>query len=95
MTQTLTETAETGKGNLLECSLNAARFRATLGEISTATEKVFGRYQAVSHTISGVYAHESQDDPAFQKAQDMANEFAKREGRRPSYSNRQGRSGRP
>jgi methylmalonyl-CoA mutase len=46
-------------------------------------EKVFGRYKAVSHTISGVYAHESQGDPAFQMAQDMANEFANREGRRP------------
>jgi methylmalonyl-CoA mutase cobalamin-binding domain/chain len=81
--QALTETAETGKGNLLECSVNAARVRATLGEISMAMGKVFGRYKAVSHTISGVYAHESEGDPAFQKAQDMANEFANREGRRP------------
>ena len=46
-------------------------------------EKVFGRYQAVSQTISGVYAHASQGEPAFKKAQDMANEFANREGRRP------------
>jgi methylmalonyl-CoA mutase len=81
--QALTETAETGKSNLLEHSVNAARVRATLGEISMAMEKVFGRYQAVSQTISGVYANVSQGDPAFNKAQDIAKEFAGREGRRP------------
>jgi methylmalonyl-CoA mutase len=81
--QALTETAETGNGNLLERSVKAARVRATLGEISTAMEKVFGRYQAVSQCITGVYAHTSQGDPGFKKAQDMANEFANREGRRP------------
>jgi methylmalonyl-CoA mutase len=79
----LTEAAKTGKGNLLELSVNAARVRATLGEISLALEKVFGRYQAVSRTISGVYSAESQDDPAFQKARAMAEEFAAEEGRRP------------
>jgi methylmalonyl-CoA mutase len=81
--QALTETAETGKGNLLECSVKAARVRATLGEISMAMEKVFGRYQAFSQTISGVYAKISQGDPDFKKAQDMAIEFANREGRPP------------
>jgi len=81
--QALTETAETGKGNLLECSVNAARVRATLGEISMAVEKVFGRYQAATQTISGVYAQANHGDSAFKKAQDMSNEFAKREGRRP------------
>jgi len=81
--QALTEAAETGKGNLLELSVNAARVRATLGEISLALEKVFGRYQAATKTIHGVYAQANQGDPAFTKAQDMANEFAKREGRRP------------
>jgi len=81
--QGLGETAETGQGNLLERSVNAARVRATLGEISTAMEKVFGRFQAVSHCITGVYAHTSQGDPGFRKAQDMANEFANCEGRRP------------
>jgi methylmalonyl-CoA mutase len=81
--QALTETAETGKGNLLECSVEAARIRATLGEISTAMEKVFGRFQAANRCITGIYAHTSQGDPGFRKAQDMANEFANREGRRP------------
>ena len=81
--QALRETAETGKGNLLERSVNAARVRATLGEISAAMEKVFGRFHAVSQCITGVYAHTSQGDPGFRKAQDMANEFANREGRRP------------
>jgi methylmalonyl-CoA mutase len=81
--QTLTSTAETGNGNLLERCVNAARVRATLGEISTAMEKVFGRFQAISQCITGVYAHTSRGDPGFRKAQDMANEFANREGRRP------------
>ena len=81
--QALTETAETGRGNLLECSVNAARVRATLGEISMAIEKVFGRYQASTRTISGVYAQANHGDSAFKKAQEMSDEFAKREGRRP------------
>ena len=60
-----------------------ARRRATLGEISCALEKVYGRYQAVNRTISGVYSSESKGDPEFQKAQALADEFAKAEGRRP------------
>jgi methylmalonyl-CoA mutase len=79
----LTRCAETGEGNVLELSIDAARGRATLGEISSALEKVFGRYQAVNRTISGVYSSESQGDPEFQKALGLANEFAKAEGRRP------------
>jgi len=79
----LTEAARNGSGNLLELSVNAARARATLGEISSALEKVFGRYQAVSRTISGVYSSESERDPAFQRARRMAEEFAVEEGRRP------------
>jgi methylmalonyl-CoA mutase len=79
----LTKAAETGEGNLLELSVNAARVRATLGEISAALEKVFGRYQAVSRTISGIYSSESQADPEFLRAREMADEFAKEEGRRP------------
>ena len=55
----------TGDGNLLELAVEAARVRATLGEISSALEKVFGRYQAVNRTISGVYSSESQDDPGI------------------------------
>jgi len=79
----LTASAATGEGNLLELAVQAARARATLGEISSALEKVFGRYQAVNRTISGVYSSESQADPEFQKARKLADEFGKAEGRRP------------
>jgi methylmalonyl-CoA mutase len=79
----LTNAAQSGSGNLLELAARAARARATLGEISTALEKVFGRYQAVNRTISGVYSSESQDNPEFQKARELADEFARLEGRRP------------
>jgi methylmalonyl-CoA mutase len=79
----LTSAAETGSGNLLELTVQAARLRATLGEISSALEKVFGRYQAVNRTISGVYSSEIQGDPEFQEAQRLAAEFAAAEGRRP------------
>ena len=79
----LTAAAENGSGNLLELAVTAARLRATLGEISTALEKVFGRYQAVNRTISGVYASEIQDNPDFRKARELAEEFATLEGRRP------------
>src|SRR5271157_38490 len=81
--QALTASAQTGSLNLLELAVNAARLRATLGEISWALEKVFSRYRAVSRTISGVYSSESQGDPEFQKARVMAEEFAALEGRRP------------
>ncbi len=81
--QALTQAAEKGEGNLLELSVDAARLRATLGEISSALEKPFGRYQAVNRTISGVYSSESQADPEFQRAQKLAADFAKAEGRRP------------
>jgi len=79
----LTRCAETREGNMLELSIDAARKRATLGEISTALEKVFGRYQAVNRTISGVYSSESRHDSEFQKALALAKEFADVEGRRP------------
>jgi len=79
----LTATADTRQGNLLELSIAAARARATLGEISSALEQVFGRYQAVNRTISGVYSSESQADPAFQTARALADEFSRHEGRRP------------
>ncbi len=79
----LTKCAETGEGNLLELAVNAARKRATLGEISYALEKVFGRYQAVNHTISGVYSSESRQDPEFKKARALTEKFAQAEGRRP------------
>ncbi len=80
---TLTECARSGSGNLLALAVDAARKRATLGEISYALEKVYGRYQAVIHTISGVYSAESQMDKEFQNARHLADEFAIAEGRRP------------
>jgi methylmalonyl-CoA mutase len=79
----LARCAETGEGNLLELSVEAARRRATLGEISLALENHFGRYQAVNRTISGIYSAESHDDPEFQKARALAGRFASLEGRRP------------
>jgi methylmalonyl-CoA mutase len=79
----LTRCAETSEGNVLELAVIAARARATLGEISSALEKVFGRYQAVNRTIAGVYSSESEGDPEFQKARKMADEFSAHEGRRP------------
>jgi len=79
----LTQCARTSEGNLLELAVEAARKRATLGEISNALEVVFGRYQAVHHTISGVYSSESRQDPEFQKARELVESFAKTEGRRP------------
>jgi methylmalonyl-CoA mutase len=79
----LTSACERGDGNLLELAVSAARARATLGEISSALESVYGRYQAVNRTISGVYSSESQDDPVFKKAREAAAAFAGAEGRRP------------
>jgi methylmalonyl-CoA mutase len=79
----LTKAAEDGSGNLLELAITAARLRATLGEISVALEKVYGRYQATNRVVSGVYSSESQADPEFAKARRMAEEFSQAEGRRP------------
>ena len=75
--------ATTGSGNLLECAVDAARKRATLGEISLALENVWGRYQAVTRTISGVYSAESGGGEEFKRAQKMVEEFESAEGRRP------------
>jgi methylmalonyl-CoA mutase len=75
--------ARTGNGNLLEAAVECARLRCTLGEISTAMENVFGRYEAKIRSISGVYAHEAMKDEDFEKARQMSDEFAKLEGRRP------------
>ncbi len=79
----LTECAKSGKKNLLELSIEAAKARATLGEISSAIEAVSGRYKAVIRSISGVYSSESGQDPAFCEACELAKEFAGREGRQP------------
>ena len=79
----ITKACETGVGNLLELAVDAAHKRASLGEISDACEKVFGRYKAVIRSISGVYSSESGDDGQFKKACEMADQFAELEGRRP------------
>ena len=79
----LTKCVETGEGNLLELAVEAARVRASLGEISYACEKVVGRYKATIRTISGVYKAETKNDADFQKACQMTAEFAKKEGRQP------------
>jgi methylmalonyl-CoA mutase len=79
----LTRSAETGEGNLLAIAIDAARKRASLGEISYALEKVYGRYKAVIRSISGVYSSESKDNDQFLKAREMADKFAELEGRRP------------
>ncbi|PZD78275.1 methylmalonyl-CoA mutase [Mesonia sp. K7] len=79
----LTQAAEKESGNLLALAVNAARERATLGEISDALEKVYGRYKAQIKSFSGVYSRELNQDPSFEKAKALANEFAEKEGRRP------------
>ncbi len=79
----LSNCVETGKGNLLELAIDAAKKRASLGEISDACEKHVGRYKAVIRTISGVYSSESKNDSTFKEAQDMAKKFAELEGRQP------------
>jgi methylmalonyl-CoA mutase len=79
----ITKCAEGGEGNLLELAVDAARKRASLGEISFAMEKVFGRYKAVIRSISGVYSSEISEDKGFIEARNLADEFSKLEGRRP------------
>ena len=79
----LTHACRSGKGNLLALAIEAARCRATLGEISDACEEVFGRYQAKIRSITGVYSMEIDNDKSFKKAQELANKFAELEGRRP------------
>lgn len=79
----ITECARTGKGNLLELAVEAARMRASLGEISDACEAVAGRYKATIRTISGVYSSEAKKDSDFQKASELTEKFAEKEGRRP------------
>lgn len=78
----LTEAAASGD-NVLEAAINAARHRATLGEISGAMEKVFGRYKAAIKTVTGVYQAEMKNVEAFAETRKLADEFARREGRRP------------
>jgi methylmalonyl-CoA mutase len=81
--KTLEDAAASGEGNLLELAIQCARERATLGEISDAMEKSFGRYQATIRSISGVYSHEAMKDQDFITAKELCDKFAKLEGRRP------------
>lgn len=81
--EALTECAKTGNGNLLALAVEAARNRVTLGEISDALEVVFGRHKAQIKSISGVYSQAIKNDESFEKAKQLANDFAKKEGRRP------------
>ena len=78
----LEDTAKTS-GNLLEVAIEAARARATVGEMSLAMEKVFGRYEASVKSLSGIYGQELGDDPEFVATQAAIRDFARREGRRP------------
>lgn len=79
----LSACAAGGKGNLLELAIDAARKRATLGEISTAMENAFGRYKASIKSISGVYSGEMKDNAHFEATRKLSDEFAKMDGRRP------------
>ena len=79
----ITKIAETGQGNLLEAAVDAARARATLGEISYAMEKVYGRHQAEIKTISGVYSNLNQGNQKFTDVQKRVEELSKKLGRRP------------
>ncbi|MCD6161283.1 MAG: methylmalonyl-CoA mutase [candidate division Zixibacteria bacterium] len=79
----LTKSAETRKGNLLDLSIKAAKARATLGEISYALEKVFGRHKATTKAISGIYSTEFGDKEIVASVRKSADEFEKSQGRRP------------
>lgn len=79
----ITRCVETRKGNLLELAVDAAKKRASLGEISYACETIVGRYKAVIRSISGVYSSEAGDNSVFEKAQALARKFAELEGRQP------------
>jgi methylmalonyl-CoA mutase len=79
----ITRSMESGEGNLLELAVEAARARASLGEISDAVEKVCGRHKAVVRSISGVYSSEFADEEIIEEVRRMTDDFEKREGRRP------------
>lgn len=79
----ITHACETGEGNLLELAIDAATKRASLGEISYAMEKIYGRYKANIRMISGVYSSETNEDGKFKEAKRLSDLFAQKEGRRP------------
>src|SRR5699024_6157004 len=80
---TLTEAARTGNKNLLACAVDAARARATIGEISDAIEEVSGRHKAVIQSVSGVYSSNYSDQESIEQVKEMTEEFLENEGRRP------------
>jgi methylmalonyl-CoA mutase len=79
----LTKAAEEGSGNLLALAVDAARVRATVGEISDALEKIYSRHRAVTHSIAGVYGSAYEGDGSFESIQREVEDFARAEGRRP------------
>ena len=81
--QQIEKAAQSGQGNLLELSIEAAKARATLGEITAAMEKNFGRYTAHSQTITGIYSQSMTNNKLFQEVQQMVTQFEQLEGRRP------------
>ncbi len=81
--EALSEVARTGKGNLLEYAIDCARKRASLGEISSALEKHYGRYKAKINLISNVYSSETKDNESFKQAVELSDKFAELDGRRP------------
>lgn len=81
--ENLTRAARSKEGNLLALAIEAARHRASLGEISNALEEVYGRYKAKIQSFNGVYSREIKQDPSFKKAKELADHFAEKEGRRP------------
>jgi len=81
--EAITKCAQSGEGNLLELAIIAAQRRASLGEISSACEKIAGRYKATIRTISGVYSSEAKNDKDFEQAVALVTQFAEKEGRQP------------
>ncbi len=79
----IARSAQTGEGNLLALAVAAARHRATLGEISEAMERTFGRHRATTRAVSGIYAGEISDEENFRRAKQLSDQFASLEGRRP------------
>lgn len=79
----ITGTAKSGEGNLLACAVDAARARATIGEISDAIEAVSGRHKAVIRSVSGVYSSNFSNEEEIEAVKNMANDFLENEGRRP------------
>ncbi len=81
--EALTKAADTGEGNLLELAVEAARARASVGEISDSLEKVWGRHKALTRSVSGVYSAEFGEDEEVRRVREMTDAFERKEGRRP------------